>query len=251
VIIRAAVVPHPPLLVPELVTGAAAETEPIRLACVTAARRLAQVADDWVAVGADPDGTRWIEPNTVGGFAGYGVDVRVALSDSTPSDFADSTHDETFVPLPALIAGWLRAEAGARSVRVRLVGERSSAAEARDAGAALAAELAGPHPYGLLVLGDGSNRHTDRAPARPDDRAADFDGAVRKALATGDPAALLDIDQDLADELNVVARAAWQTLAGAALAVGAPWRAELLYSDAPFGVAYHVAVWDPPANSID
>jgi len=105
--------------------------------------------------------------------------------------------------------------------------------------------LAGPAPVGLLVLGDGANRHTDRAPARPDDRAGDFDDRARTAFATADPVGLLALDARLATELGAMGRAAWQVLAGVALAVGGPWTAELLYSDAPFGVAYQVAVWRP------
>jgi hypothetical protein len=69
---------------------------------------------------------------------------------------------------------------------------------------------------------------------------------VRTALAAADPAGLLALDANVATELGAMGRAAWQVLAGAALAVGEPWTGELLYSDLPFGVAYHVAVWDPP-----
>jgi hypothetical protein len=246
VIIRAVVVPQPPLLVPELVTGAAAETEPVRQACVAAARRLAQVADRWIAIGTDPRRARTVGPRTIGSFGGYGVDVRVALSESVdPTDFADSA---TNVPLPALIAGWLRTQAGAREVDVHLVAEHASVDDCGKTGADLAARLAGPGPFGLLVIGDGSNRHTDKAPARPDDRAPAFDATVREALASGDPAALFAIDPALAAELNASGRAAWQTLAGVVSHVGAPWRADVLYSQAPFGVAYHVAVWDNPRH---
>ncbi|HEY3751298.1 MAG TPA: hypothetical protein VGL80_19075, partial [Pseudonocardiaceae bacterium] len=91
----------------------------------------------------------------------------------------------------------------------------------------------------------GSNRHTERAPARPDERAGAFDAGVRAALAAADPKALLALDPDLAAELGAVGRAAWQVLAGAVLAVGGAWTGDVLYSDQPFGVAYHVAVWDP------
>jgi hypothetical protein len=242
VIIRASVVPHPPLLVPELVGSAIAPTEAVRAASVAAARRLADVAGDWVAVAADPSGPVTVDPSARGSFAGYGVDVPVSLG-STPNDIPP----DPVLPLPALVAGWLRAAVGADRVRVHIVEPNRSAADCRRTGAELAAALAGPAPVGLLVLGDGANRHTDRAPARPDARAGDFDGRVRAALAAPDPAALLDLDVDLAAELGAVGRAAWQVLAGVALSVGRPWTADLLYSDQPFGVAYHVAVWDPPA----
>lgn len=150
------------------------------------------------------------------------------------------------LPLPALVAGWLRAQAGATRVRVRLVEPSLPVADCRREGAELAEELAGPAPVGLLVLGDGSNRHTDRAPVPPDERAGPFDDSVASALAAADPNALLALDADVAAELNAMGRAAWQVLAGAVLAVGGQWTSKLLYSDQPFGVAYHVAVWNPP-----
>jgi len=240
VIIRAAVVPHPPLLVPELVGGATVPTEAIRVASVTAARRLAEVASDWVAVAAHPAGPMVLDSGIRGSSAGYGVDVPISLESEGFS------RPEPTMPLPALVAGWLRAEAGADRVRVRLVEPGLSTPDCRRVGADLADDLAGPQPVGLLILGDGSTRHTERAPGRPDDRAGDFDAAVAHALATADPAALLALDVDLATELGAMGRAAWQVLAGVAVAVGGRWTGELLYSDQPFGVAYHVAVWEPP-----
>jgi hypothetical protein len=238
VILRAAIVPHPPLLVPELVGNDRTRTEPIRAACVTAVRLLADVATEWIAVAADPTGPVTLPPGARGTFAGYGVDVPVTL---------DPTRDgpiDPVLPLPALITGWLRAQADALRVRIRLVEPDLPADDCRREGAELAA---GPEPIGLLVLGDGSNRHTERAPARADDRAGPFDAGVAAALAAADPAALLDLDPALAAELGATGRAAWQVLAGAAEATGGPWTADVLYSDQPFGVAYHVAVWQPPA----
>ncbi len=59
-----------------------------------------------------------------------------------------------------------------------------------------------------------------------------------------DAAALLARDARLAGELGAGGRAPWQVFAGAVLASGT-WRAALLSSLAPNGVAYHVAVWEP------
>jgi hypothetical protein len=212
---------------------------------VTAARALADVATDWVAVAADPSGPVTLPPGARGTFAGYGVDVPVSL---------DATRDGTAAPdrtlaLPALVAGWLRERVDARRVRVRvrLVEPDLPVADCCREGADLVAALTGPAPVGLLVLGDGSNRHTDRAPAPQDDRAAAFDDGVAAALAAADPAALLALDTGLAAELGAMGRAAWQVLAGVALAVGGRWSGKALYDGQPFGVAYHVAVWDPPA----
>ena len=95
----------------------------------------------------------------------------------------------------------------------------------------------------MLVVGDGAATHTERAPGHLDPRAADFDAAVAAALAGADPEALLALDPELAAALLAAGRAPWQVLAGLAERTGDGWRGELLYSDAPYGVAYHVAVW--------
>jgi hypothetical protein len=235
VITRLAVVPHPPLLVPELVAGAAAETEPLRTACLAVAAELADVAEHWVAIGTDLSGPRTLGPDVSGSFRGFGVDVRVALSDGP------STSDPD-LPLPALVAGWLRERAGARSVRLELVRPDLPTADC----VALGERIAGLRDVGVLVLGDGSHRHGERSVGRADDRAVPFDAAVAKALAAADAEALLALDVDLAAELGADGRAAWQVLAGLARATG-PWRCARSEFLAPFGVGYHLAVWETEA----
>lgn len=206
---------------PELSPGAAG---PLRAACLTAVSRL---GDRWLAVGAHDEDLS-IEPESAGSFRGYGVDVPVRLSTESvpPRD----------LPLPALVAGWLRDRAGASSVRVRLIARTAKPAECADLGK----RLAESPETGLLVLGDGSNRHGPRAPGSEDDRAPGFDENITKALERADAAALLALDPRLAEDLGAGGRAPWQVLAG----FGPGWRAELLYSEAPFGVGYHVAVWE-------
>ncbi len=222
---RVAVVPHPPLLVPELVAGAAAETSSVRAACLAAARELAAHDLDWTAVAADPSAPRTLS-DVAGSFRGYGVDVPVSLSGRPSSVEAD-------LPLPALVAGWLREHAGARTVTVHLVPPDLPTADCVTFGSQLGGRA-------LLVLGDGSHRHGERAVGRPDDRAEPFDEDVRKALAAADQNALKALDPDLADDLGARGRAAWQVLAG----VPGPWRCTRSEFDAPYGVGYHVAVWE-------
>ncbi len=225
------VLPHPPLLVPELAGSAAAETADLRAACLEAVRRLAAVTTTWIAVGADPAGRRTAGPDARGTFAGFGADVVVGLD---PGATAPVDPD---LPLPLLVAGWAAGPVGAR-VRGELVPPDL----APDGCAALGRALAG-EGAGLLVLGDGAATHTDRAPGHLDERAGPFDAAVARALATADTAALAALDPDLAAQLWAAGRAPWQVLAGAT--TGAAWRAELLHSSAPYGVGYHVAVWTP------
>jgi hypothetical protein len=221
------VLPQPPLLVPELATGAAAETAELRTACRSAAARLAAVTSDWVVVGADAGGRRTVDPDTRGTFVGFGVDLVVGLD---PTSTAPVDPD---LPLPLLIAAW--AAHGNARIRGELVSPDLPPGDC----AALGATLAGG--TGLLVVGDGAATHTAKAPGHLDERAGPFDDAVARALAEADPAGLAALDPELAEELWVAGRAPWQVLAGAA--AGANWTGELLYSAAPFGVGYHVAVW--------
>ncbi|MEN3298607.1 MAG: hypothetical protein V7633_665 [Pseudonocardia sp.] len=231
------VLPQPPLLVPELATGAAVETEELRAACRSAAARLAAVAPEWIAVGSDAGGRRTVRPEAVGTFAGFGVDVRVPLDTTAPADGPDPD-----LALPLLIAAWAAGTTGA-PVRIRgeLVAPDADPEECARLGADLAAECAAAAgPVGLLIVGDGAATHTDKAPGHLDERAGPFDDAVAKALESADAAALAALDPVVAAELWAAGRAPWQVLAGAC---PQGRRGELLHSSAPFGVAYHVAVW--------
>ena len=240
-----AVLPEPPLLVPELATGAASETAELRGACVRAAGRLAGAAPRWIAVGADPGGRRTVGPDARGSFVGFGADVVVGLDTrGCPGCDRRGPIDPDF-PLPLLVAGWVAASTGA-AVRVRgeLVAPDATPDACAALGTALGAECAATaEPMGLLVLGDGAATHTEKAPGYLDERAGPFDTEVAAALRTADPAALAALDADLAAELLAAGRAPWQVLAGTV--AGRSWHGELLHSSIPFGVAYHVAVWTP------
>jgi hypothetical protein len=233
-----AVVAGPPLLLPELATGAAAETADLRAACVAAATRLAGAASRWICVGADDGGRRTVLPDARGSFVGFGADVEVGLDTAG----SGAPVDRRF-PLPLLIAGWLAGRTGA-PVRVRgeLVAPDAPPNGCAALGRALATEDGGGDVWGLLVVGDGAATHSEKAPGHLDERAGPFDAAAATALRDADPAALAALDPDLATALSASGRAPWQVLAGA---VTGQWRGELLHSSIPFGVAYHVAVWTP------
>lgn len=236
-----AVLPQPPLLVPELAGAAAAETADVRGAVLDAAAGLAARASRWIAVGADAGGRRTVTPDVVGTFAGFGVDVRVALDTAAPP-YSGADAD---LPLPLLVAGWAAASTGAAvTIRGELVAPDLPTAGCLALGRALAAEVASGHDgVGLLVVGDGAATHTEKAPGHLDPRAAAFDSGVAAALAAADTDALAALDPGLAAQLWAAGRSPWQVLAGAA--AGRSWDAELLCSVAPFGVAYHVAFWTP------
>jgi aromatic ring-opening dioxygenase LigB subunit len=90
-------------------------------------------------------------------------------------------------------------------------------------------------------MGDASACRTLKAPGYLDERAADFDAEIARALGSADVEALKTLDTALAHELKVAGRAPWQVLAGAA--AGAGLGGALLYDDAPYGVGYVVAAW--------
>jgi hypothetical protein len=232
VIVRAAVLPHPPLLVPQLVVGEDVDVTAVRDACLAAATRLTSAATRWVAVGAGPAGI--LGPDAVGTFRGFGVDVVVRMSDGTTKE------PDLAMPLSALVTGWLREHTGAEAVTMHLVPPDLPPDDCHALGEHLAA---GPDPVGLLVAGDGSHRHGERAPGRPDERAGPFDDAVHAAIAAADPVALRALDPVLAADLGAVGRAPWQVLAGV-LSHGA-WTCADARQLVPFGVAYHVATLDP------
>lgn len=234
-------VPHPPLLVPELTVRPDPDTSLLRAACTAAVSSLTEAAHSWVAIGADTAGGRTFGPKTCGTFRGYGADVPVSLTEVGAGEVGDIDPE---LPLPALVAGWLRGRAGARAVRTELFAADTPAVRCREEGARLVGEAAtGATPTALLVLADGTNCADERCPHAPDPRAPGFDERIRTALAAADARALLELEPATADDLGVTGRAALQVAAGVLHASGTGWDADLLHSARPFGVTYNVAVW--------
>lgn len=235
-----AVVPSAPLMVPQLTVGGVGESAEMREACLEVVREMATVADRWVVLGAHPvadrRARRTVEGAGYGSWIGFGVDVRVSL---TPEPGGTPRAD---LPLPVLIAGWLRGQAAAHvSATVELVDPGLPPADCERAGKELAGRI-GPGTA-VLVVGDGATTHTEKAPGYLDERAGPFETDARRALADGDPDGLLALDAALAAELNAIGRAPWQVMAGLAAATGSGWDGRMHYSGAPYGVAYHVATW--------
>lgn len=223
-----ALTPSAPVLVPELAGAAAAEVAVFRDAAVAAAARL---PDRWIAIGVGASDTIF-SADTRGTFAGYGVDVPVALGPQV-SDVV------TALPLCALFAGWLRGQANpAARAEVRVYSAQLDAEVALACGRALRAELdAVGDPVGVLVVADGSNTLTPPAPGGYDPDAERVQAALDDALAAGDTAALAALPA------AVVGRVAYQVLAG--LAGGGPRSAKELARGAPYGVGYFVGLWTP------
>ena len=102
---------------------------------------------------------------------------------------------------------------------------------------------------GLLVMGDGSARRTEKAPGWLDERAAGFDAGVSAALASGDPEQLRRLDQDLGRRAAGCRRSrpgerppgCWRARR---------WDGAVSYDDAPYGVGYFVATWSTPRQGL-
>jgi hypothetical protein len=216
-VVAAAVCPHPPLLVPQIASGAAAELDPLRSACDRAvAALLAATPETIVAIGSGPH----------------------------PSGAELSRPD---LPLSLAVAEWLLDRAGAAVPRDDLsVSPSATADQCRGLGGQLAGRS---DRVALLVMGDGSACHGLKAPGYDDERADGFDAEVAAALARADAPDLLGLDPELAGQLRCAGRGPWQVLAGAVIADGRGWHGRLTYHDIPYGVAYYVAEWHPGGRS--
>lgn len=243
----AALVPSPPVLVPELSGRPVAATEAdaddplvsLRAAVLAAGERLAGAATRWTVLGAGPEAAS-LGPEASGTFRGFGADVRVSLGGAAgPPD--------PLLPLPALIAGWLRARvAPAASADARIVAATTAAEGCAEVGATLRAELdADPAPHGVLVVADGAATLAKNSPGYFDDRAEAHQDELDRALSAGDRAGLRALDPGLCAELALAGRPAYQALGGLFTTDPADPSVETLYRAAPFGVGYHVSVWRP------
>jgi hypothetical protein len=227
--------PHPPVLVPELAQGAAAELAAVRTACRTAIRRIA--APDprrperprLVLLGAGPTSARH-EPTARGSFAGFGVALEVPLGSDDPGPVE--------LPLSLTVGAWLVRDAlGPASAALGC----SIGPDARGA-TELLGQVTDLDSVGLVVMGDGSARRSPKAPGYFDERAEPFDAEVAAALASGE-GGRLHVDVDLGDELLASGSRVWDAAASVLDAEPPFDNAELLYAEAPYGVGYFVAVW--------
>ncbi|NUR59650.1 MAG: hypothetical protein HOV87_13425 [Catenulispora sp.] len=227
-VIAAAVVPHPPVLVPEIAQGLAPDLDELRAACATAIDRLYRAnPDEIVIIGAGPrQGTNVA---ATGSFHEYGLDLAVDGRWEAANGQAEP------ITLPFLIGAWLLRDRPDTPVRRAVMVDASGSPEGLTASAT--------RRQALLVLGDGSASRTPQAPGHFDERAEPYDRAVAEALATADTKALAATDPDLSRRLHAAGLPVWQALAAAAEESGLEYDAELLYDDAPYGVGYFVASW--------
>jgi hypothetical protein len=220
-----AIVSSAPVMVPELAAGAAPELADLRDAAFAA---VAALPARWIAVGVGPS-EEVIDPSRSGTFAGYGVDVPVALS--------PDPRGQDRLPLCALITGWLRGRVDpSAQAEVRVFSSELGVDAAVARGRQLRGAVdAAADPVGVVVVADGVHTLTPSAPGGYDPDSGAVQAALDDALASGDVDAL----QWLPD--TVVGRVAYQVLAG----IGRPRSAKELYRGAPYGVGYFVGIWQP------
>lgn len=223
-----ALVPSAPVMVPELAGGAAGELADLR---AEVKRCVEGLPDRWIAIGVGPV-DEVLTPPKVGTFAGYGVDVRVALS-------TDAGAVPVELPLCALITAWARGELAPRAAaEVRVYSGDLDADTAHTRGRELRRlvdDVDGP--VGVLVVADGCHTLTPPAPGGYDPDSVAVQTQLDEALAGGDAAALSRLPG------SVVGRVAYQVLAG--LTGPAPGAAEEFYRGAPYGVGYFAGRWMP------
>ncbi|MGN5239882.1 MULTISPECIES: hypothetical protein [unclassified Rhodococcus (in: high G+C Gram-positive bacteria)] len=239
-LIAAVFVPSPPLLVPELVGLDSPEADELRHAVLAAARAVGDV-DEWIVVGTGTESEE-VPSDAVGTFRGFGADVRVELG---PAVVPASGPPDVDMPLPALIAGWLR-ERTAREVRaeVHVLARDTDPGACAQLGKTLRAHLEeGATRRGLLIVADGAATLTSKAPGAFDERSAAVEQSLGDALAAGSPQILAALDAGLCADIALEGRAAWQVLAAAF--AQPPSEATIEYSAAPYGVGYHVGAWRP------
>jgi hypothetical protein len=251
-IVASAICPSPPLLAAEL-TGQADILPELRAACAAAVTRLLAAGPDLVAVTGLAEATGAWDPGGVLSLPSFAPALRRGRPLDSP------------LPLPlALGVGALLLDeagyAGPRAFHGIAEGEPAAAC------LALGRRIAASAPrVALLAVGDGTARRSASAPGYLDERAAPFDDAVEAAVRDGDLSAIAALDPALAADLLAAGRPAWQALAGALTAARPPAprqatdagarrvpgltaarpRTEVLYSGAPFGVAYLVATLLP------
>jgi hypothetical protein len=94
----------------------------------------------------------------------------------------------------------------------------------------------------VLALGDGPATLTAKAPGSLHPAAAACDAAVAAALDSGDPGRLAALDAALAVQTMAAGAGVWRAVGGV---LGGRWAVSRRWSEAPYGVGYHVALWLP------
>jgi hypothetical protein len=242
-LVAAAVLPHPPLLVPEVAAGAALELDDLRAACRSALSDLRSSSPDLLAVvGAGPHEFEFAAGRK-GSLRPFGIDLDVHTPDvgSPDTDVVDAVTGEAGEPLPLslTVAAWFLDDVGWQGpVLFYAVPSVLPASDAVAVGRALATRA--PR-VAMLAMGDGSAGLSEQAPAHLVPGAAAWQEQVSQGLGMAATQQILRWTTADAARFAAAGLAAWQVVAGAA--GDQEWSASLLSDSAPYGVAYPVASW--------
>lgn len=252
---------HAPIVVPPVVGARGEACAQSTAAMRAAARRVHECKPDVVVV---------LSPHTrrprrafsiVGGdrvfgdFGGFGapdvavdlpaaVDARALIKQASAVEAAAPIEEIRAHALDhgALVPLWFLVEAGWRgpTVVIGLPAEGSRDANHEMGRALAAAAAANGERWAIVASGDCSHRLIAGAPAGFHPRAAQFDAALARAIASGDDEQVSVIDEELRD---LAAEDVIDTveIAAAATAFSANAR-EVLSYEGPYGVGYLVAV---------
>ncbi|HEV3494903.1 MAG TPA: hypothetical protein VHA34_00990, partial [Actinomycetes bacterium] len=151
--VAAAVLPHPPLLVPELAGAAAPELTPLRAACREALATVAAASDLTVIVG---DGPVWGVPAPAarGSFHPYGADVSVALPALADLQLPGLPPPAELTDLPLSLAVAAHLLDGLEPPPARLFAATVPRSLGPGAAAAIGNALAAAAPFGLVAMAD-------------------------------------------------------------------------------------------------
>ena len=224
-LVAAAFVPTPPLLVPEIGGGSASADEGLRLACRAAVARMLEARPDEVVIVGSARTSGLVEGSW--DWRGFGVPV-------------PATAPAERLPLSLAIGSWLLdTHPGPTPLRRHVaVTDGQTPTECADLGRDLAE---GATRVGLLVCGDGTACRNEKAPGYFNPDAAPWDDLALAALRGADARALLALDPQAANRLLAAGRAPWQVLGGAA--GDAVFDSQVDWADAPYGVMYIAGSW--------
>ena len=252
--------PHPPIVVPEVGGDRLAECRTTFEACTKLAARLVASRPDRLVL-VSPHSPRahdafglWDGPDLAGDLAAFGApnaSVRVPADGAARSavEGACAEADVATWPIPpqpldhgAVVPLWFVCEAGWHGPTcVTSLPWRSQPARMVAFGEALARALSDlPGRTALVASGDMTHRATPDAPAGYHPRAVEFDRTLTDLVAAGLLAEIPRIDPALRD---VAAEDAADSVTIVAAAIGFEGHGvEVLGYEHPFGVGYLVAV---------
>lgn len=239
-LVAAAFLPHPPVLVPEVAAGAATELADVREACAVALQRVVDAQPDLVIVVGDDADRSTYGMDAHGSFAGFGVPMATALPGADRQDRV-AEPDRGRLPLSLAMAAWLMERVHPWPlVRGEGVPATMTPGDAASLGAGWADSA---ERVALIAMGDGAATLSVKAPGYLVEGADQWQKLLTQALAEADVAALKAIAPQDADTFQAAGRVVWQVAAGAAEKAGPRWAGELLADEAPYGVGYQVAFW--------